>query len=631
MNLADERLKQLDDPTLTPEENALLRCRVAAELIHTGKYEAARDALGGFWQGVGERPDLKRLPTVVAADMLLQCGVLSGYLGSVRSIPDAQERAKDLLTEALRKFESQGKQAKVSEVRHELGLCYYRLGAYDEARVVLDEAATGLDDKGTQLKAKILIRRSFIEIWTGRPHAALDVLEEARSFFESCGDAIKGRWHNHMALTLRRLAVAEGHTDYADRAIIEYTAAAFHFELANHEGYCARALNNLAFLLYKLGRHAEAHENLDRAAAIFAGLNDKSSLAQANETRARVLVAEHRYGEANRILSEVIPVFEKGSEYALLADALTIQGVVWARLKDYDRSVNVLRRAMNVAHDSGALSNAGLAALTLIEEHGGEWLPESDLYAAYRRADEWLKEAQDAEEIARLRACARIMGRRLFAPHAKLSGEGFSLPAAVLAYEGRFIEEALELEQGVLTRAAKRLGISRQWLAYLLDTRHNNLRHKRKYAGRGRGRSPAAVRGPRKTERFAARQKARPLSILVVEDDSIVADAMKDMLEREGWRVETRADGMIGRREIESDTHYDLLLLDNQLPGGVSGIELIRFARSLAHRRHTPMVMFSASYVEGEAKAVGADAFLRKPDDVGSLAATVKRLLADSE
>lgn len=484
MNLADARLRQLDDATLTREQRALLRCQVAAELIHTGKYTEAGEALGEFWQGVGKRPDLKGLTTAVAAEVLLQCGTLAGWLGSVQSIPNAQETAKDLLTEALRKFHSQGEHAKVSEVRYELGLCYFRLGSYDEARVVLNEAAKTLGDKDTQLKAKILIRRSFIEIWAGRHHDALSVLEEAQPFFEGCSDALKGRWHNHMALALRRLATAERRPDYADRAIIEYTAAAFHFELANHEGYCARALNNLAFLLYKLERYSEAHGNLDRAAAIFQRLQDESALAQVKETRARVLVAEQRYREADRILSEVVPVFQKGGEYALLADALTFQGIVWARLRAYENSLNILRRAISVAHESGALSNAALAALTLIEEHGDTRLPDSDLAVIYQRADEWLKDTQDAEEIARLRFCARVVARRLAVSQAKLSDEGFSLPDVVLAYEGRFIEQALELEHGVLTRAAKRLGMSRQWLAYLLDTRHRNLRHKRKKASR---------------------------------------------------------------------------------------------------------------------------------------------------
>lgn len=54
MTLADERLRELDNPALTAEERALLRCRVAADLIHRGQYEAAREALGELWPGVGE-------------------------------------------------------------------------------------------------------------------------------------------------------------------------------------------------------------------------------------------------------------------------------------------------------------------------------------------------------------------------------------------------------------------------------------------------------------------------------------------------------------------------------------------------------------------------------------------------
>jgi hypothetical protein len=59
MNLADERLKGLDDLSLTEEQRALLRCKVAADLIHAGQYEAAREALGELWQGVGCGPDVR--------------------------------------------------------------------------------------------------------------------------------------------------------------------------------------------------------------------------------------------------------------------------------------------------------------------------------------------------------------------------------------------------------------------------------------------------------------------------------------------------------------------------------------------------------------------------------------------
>ncbi|HWS89297.1 MAG TPA: hypothetical protein VN282_20150, partial [Pyrinomonadaceae bacterium] len=97
MNLADERLGELDNPSLTADERATLRAQVAADLIHKGRYEAAREALGELWRGVGERPNVEGLGDRAAAEVLLQAGVLSGWLGRVKG---AQDAAKDLISES---------------------------------------------------------------------------------------------------------------------------------------------------------------------------------------------------------------------------------------------------------------------------------------------------------------------------------------------------------------------------------------------------------------------------------------------------------------------------------------------------------------------------------------------------
>ncbi len=479
MTLADSRLKELDNPSLTEHERTLLRCRVASDFIHRGQYEAAREALGELWPGIGRRPEVKKLPPVTAAEVLLQCGTLTGWLGSARNVQGAQEQAQDLLSEARRKFKSQGKRAKASEAQYELGMCYWRLGSYDESRVTLEEALKGLGEHDGELKAKVLIRRTLVEVWTGRYHEAWKVLEEAAAFFDGCGDALKGRWHGQRGLVLRRLATAEARSDYADRAIIEFTAAIYHYERARHERYCATNLNNLAMLLYKLGRYKEAHEHLDRAEFIFTKLKDPGNVAQVDETRARVLVAEGLHREADRILTRVIKTFEQGSEFALLADALTVQGVTWARLGASERSIAVLHHAADVAEGVGALTIAGLAALTLIEEHGaGRLLTQAEVYKAYTRADRLLKDSQDAEDTARLRACARVVMRRLAG--VQLHDKNFSLYGAVQELEAQIIEQALEETGGSVTKAAKLLGLKHQTLGSILNQRHKRLLKKRK-------------------------------------------------------------------------------------------------------------------------------------------------------
>jgi tetratricopeptide (TPR) repeat protein len=452
---------------------------VASDFIHRGQYEAACEALGELWPGVGQRPEVKKLPPVTAAEVLLQCGTLTGWLGSARSVQGAQEKAKDLLSEALRKFKSQGKRAKVSEAQYELGMCYWRLGSYDESRVTLEEALKELGENDGELKAKMLIRRSLVEVWTGRYHGAWKVLEEAAAFFEGCGDALKGRWHGQKGLVFRRLATAEGQADYFDKAIIEYTAAIYHYEQARHERYCGTNLNNLAFLLYKLGRHREAHEHLDRAEFIFTKLKDPGNVAQVDETRARVLIAEGLHREADRILAGVVKTFEQGSEFALLADALTVQGVAWARLGASERSITILQRAADVAEAVGALTIAGLAALALIEEHGeGRMLTQAEIYRAYTRADRLLKDSQDAEAVTRLRACARVVIRRLAG--VQLHDKNFSLYGAVQELEAKIIEQALDETGGSVTHAAKLLGLKHQTLGSILNQRHKRLLKKRK-------------------------------------------------------------------------------------------------------------------------------------------------------
>jgi tetratricopeptide (TPR) repeat protein len=474
MTLAEERLRQLDNPSLTTDERALLRCRLAAEFMHAGQYEAAREALGKHWRGVGERPNVEGLEEATAAEVLLQAGALSGWLDA-----GGQAEAKDLISESAAVFERLGEFNRAAATRVELAVCYWREGTYDEARIVLEEAAARISHDD-ELRAKTILRLVIVESSAGRYSDALRLLTDSTSLFEaSTNDALKGRFHNELALVLRRLGTAEQRQDYIDRAIIEYTAASYHFGQARHERYVARIENNLAFLLYKLGRHADAHEHLDRAQLIFTKLRDAGSLAQVDETRARVLVAERKYREASRILAGAILTFEKGGDSALLADALTVQGIMLARLGDYDSSVATLRRAANMAESLGALKNAGLAVLALIEEHGARHAMHSDeVYDAYLRADRLLKDTQDVEDTARLRACARVVMRRLAG--SRLHDKDFHFYSAVRELEAKLIEQALEEAGGSIVRAARLLGITHQTLDSMLNQRHKNLTRKRK-------------------------------------------------------------------------------------------------------------------------------------------------------
>jgi tetratricopeptide (TPR) repeat protein len=178
-----------------------------------------------------------------------------------------------------------------------------------------------------------------------------------------------------------------------------------------------------------------------------------------------------------RVISEAVNTLEGGGEQGLLADALTVKATVQARLGQHELSIRNFQRAINIAENAGAVTSAAFAALAMIEEQGKEGLSEVEAYHAYRRADRLLAKTEEAEELARLRACARIVMRRLFG--AQVGDNDFFLHDAVQAYEGRLIEQALKEERGLVTRAAKRLGLTHQSLGSILKGRHKKLLPKR--------------------------------------------------------------------------------------------------------------------------------------------------------
>ncbi|HYO92332.1 MAG TPA: tetratricopeptide repeat protein, partial [Pyrinomonadaceae bacterium] len=467
MTLAETLFEQLENPALSRDERVQLQCQIAADFEHRGQYDAARDALGELWQGIGKRPSIEGLSELTAAEVLLRVGSLSGYLGSVKQIQEAQDKAKDLISESITRCEALGETTRVAVAQSELGFCYRRVGAHDDARVVYSEALKRLaDGSEKELQAKILLRLAAVETFSGRYKDSLRLLtNSAKLFGGSDNDALKGKFHNELACVLMVLGEAEHRPDYIDRSIIEFTAASVHFEQAGHTSYFARAENNLGFLLHTVGRHDEAHEHLNRARHLFITLRDRGSVAQVDETRARVLLEQGRVRAAESAIREAVRVLSKGGEQGLLAEALTTQGRVLSKLGNFIESLDTLRRAADLAEQAGAVENAGHALLSLMEEHA-ERITEYELLDTYERAHNLLKDTQDAGTIKRLRACAiRIVSDRrasLLQRRVRSLADfwaNFNLNERVRTYEARYVRRALIDGQGSVTRAARLLGL----------------------------------------------------------------------------------------------------------------------------------------------------------------------------
>jgi Response regulators consisting of a CheY-like receiver domain and a winged-helix DNA-binding domain len=111
-----------------------------------------------------------------------------------------------------------------------------------------------------------------------------------------------------------------------------------------------------------------------------------------------------------------------------------------------------------------------------------------------------------------------------------------------------------------------------------------------------------------------------PKTVLVVEDFEDVRDAMKILVELQGYRVLTASDG---REAVEKARQYhpDLILMDIAMPL-VDGIEATRQIKSDSSVSEIPIVAvtsFSRQYHD-EALAAGCDRVLEKPSVMGDIA-----------
>lgn len=110
-------------------------------------------------------------------------------------------------------------------------------------------------------------------------------------------------------------------------------------------------------------------------------------------------------------------------------------------------------------------------------------------------------------------------------------------------------------------------------------------------------------------------------TVLVIEDEPALSDAIKYSLERDGYDVYVADDGLVGLELIR--THNpDVVLLDLMLPS-LSGLDVLRTLRT---RSSVPVIIVTAKDGEGDKVAgleLGADDYVTKPFSMRELVARV--------
>ena len=118
--------------------------------------------------------------------------------------------------------------------------------------------------------------------------------------------------------------------------------------------------------------------------------------------------------------------------------------------------------------------------------------------------------------------------------------------------------------------------------------------------------------------------------ILIVEDHPTMREAMRMVLEQEGFSIHETGDGEAALGMLR-EAPFDLLFLDLNIPG-ISGVEVLKQVKGDPATADTRVIIVTATGEDGRAEVVelGADDYFTKPFSPRALLATVERVLGET-
>lgn len=121
------------------------------------------------------------------------------------------------------------------------------------------------------------------------------------------------------------------------------------------------------------------------------------------------------------------------------------------------------------------------------------------------------------------------------------------------------------------------------------------------------------------------------ITVLVMEDDNTTRTILERLVEKDqGYKVRSAYDTASFVLAIQQKPTPDLIILDIEFPGGVSGFNILAKVRAHPLISRMPVIIFTMHSDPAHLQqglALGADAFLSKPAKAGALAEVIKVVL----
>ncbi|MEP6703795.1 MAG: hypothetical protein ABJB34_03220 [Acidobacteriota bacterium] len=328
-------------PQTARAHSELLRELIGLE--RSGQFDLALQELRGVWDNTTEQPNVENLDASLTAETYLRCGALIGFLGHVRQIPTAQERSKNLLTEARSIFFEIYDPEKLAECENYLALAYWRTGEINEAQNWVEEAQSRtLSEKSLVSLYSFVIRdlillsqNKFVEVCES--FTALEKLFEGKA-----DDFLTGSLYNNFGLAAKNL----GDTVIALDALEKARDC---FIVSGNKIQIALAENNLSQLYKTQRRFPSAHASIDRATELFKEIKDRTREGFSLDTKALVYFEEGKFTEALETVDKAISILGRSENYAYLTETIATKARIQLFSNDFSTATLTLLEAVELA------------------------------------------------------------------------------------------------------------------------------------------------------------------------------------------------------------------------------------------------------------------------------------------
>ncbi len=312
-------------------------------LERCGKYEEALSELEDIWNDKSEFPDISGLGNKEAAELLLRCGSIFGFLGHNKQIANTQETSKNLIFEARRRFIDLADAEKITECENYLALAYWRTGEIIEAGTWIETALSNNLAESSQIGLYSHIIRSMILFAEGKFHRVKSELESRRRLIEKYGDSfLIGSFYTNLGLCLKNL-------QEPDEALQCLKFARIFHRKSGHEIYLGTVENNLAQLFKILNKPEKAHEAIDNATNIFRSLNDRTREGFSLDTKAQIFFDEGKFSDALSTIDIALEIMLSSENAVYLVETYLTKSKILLAMDDFPSATLCLFDGVHIA------------------------------------------------------------------------------------------------------------------------------------------------------------------------------------------------------------------------------------------------------------------------------------------